>query len=199
MSPNQWKKRTKAVGIIPGAGKYSDGTYAHSDIALEFASWIDTGFKLYLIKEFQRLKSEEQKQLGWEAKRELARINYIIHTDAIKHNLIPVKLSSAECSFIYASEADVLNKALFEMTAKEWREANADKQGNIRDYASIEQLLVLANLESLNSEFIKMGLSQSKRLMKLNETAISQMESLLARDEAKRLNEIANNLLKAKE
>lgn len=179
MSPAQWKRRTNAIGIIPSAGKYSEGTFAHPDIAMEFASWIDTAFKLYLIKEFQRLKTEEQKLIGWSAKRELSKINYRIQTDAIKDNIIPSELTQKECAAIYADEADILNVALFHMTAKAWRDANEDKAGNIRDNATIEQLLVLANLESLNAEFIRMGLSSSERIKKLNAAAISQMKSLI--------------------
>lgn len=187
MSPAQWKRRTNAVGILPGAGKYSEGTFAHPDIAMEFASWIDTPFKLYLIKEFQRLKSEEQKLIGWSAKRELTKINYRIHTDAIKETLIPIAIDAKESSIIYADEADILNKALFGKTAKQWRDANPSLDGNIRDYANVEQLLVLANLESLNAEFIRMELSQYERLTKLNAAAISQMKSLIDHDVPKRL------------
>ena len=180
------------------AGRHGGGTYAHKDIAFKFASWLSVEFELYVIKEFQRLKTEGQKQLGWEAKRELARINYRIHTDAIKQTLIPAELSRVECTIVYASEADVLNKALFHMTAKEWRDTNPDKKGNIRDYAPVEQLLVLANLESLNAEFIKMGISQLDRLIKLNAAAISQMKSLLeTREISARGAEIADNLLLA--
>jgi hypothetical protein len=188
MSPNQWKKRTNAIGIVPSSGKYSIGTFAHPDIAFEFASWIDTTFKLYLIKEFQRLKTEEQKLIGWSAKRELAKINYRIHTDAIKENLVPPELTTKQKSYVYADEADLLNVALFGITATEWRIANADKTGNVRDYATIEQLLVLANLESLNAEFIRMGLSSGDRIQKLNSAAISQMKSLIDNGAVERLN-----------
>ena len=156
------------------------GTYAHIDIAFEFASWISVEFKFYLIKEFQRLKEEEQKILGWTAKRELAKINYRIHTGAIKENLIPKSLSKKQISFIYANEADVLNVALFGKTAKHWRDENHDKKGNIRDYANVSQLVCLANLENLNAVFINDGLEQSVRLIKLNQIAIQQMKILLA-------------------
>ena len=148
------------------------GTYAHKDIAFEFGMWISPKFKLLLIKEFERLKSEEQKQLGWNAKRELSKINYRIHTDAIKNNLIPKELTKEQINYIYAEEADVLNMALFGMTAKKWRENTHNKDGNIRDYASIDELICLANLENLNSVFINDGLSQPERLKRLNKIAI---------------------------
>ena len=154
------------------------GTYAHKDIAFEFGMWISPKFKLLLIKEFERLKSEEQKQLGWNAKRELSKINYRIHTDAIKNNLIPKELTKEQINYIYAEEADVLNMALFGMTAKKWRENTPNKDGNIRDYASIDELICLANLENLNSVFINDGLSQPERLKRLNKIAISQMKIL---------------------
>jgi len=179
MSPSQWKKRTNAIGIIPSAGKYSEGTFAHPDIAMEFASWIDTPFKLYLIKEFQRLKAEEQKALEWTAKREFAKINYRIHTDAIKENLIVPALTEKQISYVYASEADMLNVALFGKTAGEWKLKNHDLKGNMRDYASVEQLLVLANLESYNAILIAQGLSQAERIVLLNKTARKQLETLL--------------------
>ena len=159
------------------AGRYG-GTYAHKDIAFEFGMWISPKFKLLLIKEFERLKAEEQKQLGWSAKRELSKINYRIHTDAIKHNLIPVELTKEQINYIYAEEADVLNMALFGMTAKQWRNENPNLDGNIRDYATINELICLANLENLNSVFINDGLKQSERLIKLNQIAISQMQIL---------------------
>lgn len=177
LSPKKWVKSTNAIGIISKAGRYG-GTYAHKDIAFEFASWISVEFKLYFIKEFQRLKEEEQKQLGWSAKRELAKINYRIHTDAIKENLIPAELTSAQINFVYANEADVLNVALFGMTAKEWRDSNPDKKGNIRDYATINELICLSNMENINALLISDGLSQSERLRKLNQIAISQMKVL---------------------
>ena len=179
MSPAQWKKRTNAIGITPSAGKYSAGTYAHPDIAMEFASWIDTSFKLYLIKEFQRLKAEEQKNIEWSAKRELAKINYHIHTDAIKDNLIVPNLTERQKTFVYADEADLLNVALFGQTASEFRAANPEEKGNLRDAANIHQLLVLANLESYNAALINEKLSQPERLVKLNEMARQQLKILL--------------------
>lgn len=168
---------TNAIGIVSKSGRYG-GTYAHRDIALEFASWISIEFKLYLLKEFQRLKEEDQKSLGWSAKRELAKINYHIHTDAIKHNLIPAELTPKQTSIIYANEADVLNIALFGVTAKDWRDANPDLKGNIRDYATINELICLSNMENLNAVFINEGLSQRERLIKLNQIAIQQMKVL---------------------
>ncbi|MBQ7955421.1 MAG: KilA-N domain-containing protein [Lachnospiraceae bacterium] len=174
MSVKQWVERTNSKGIIAKAGRYG-GTYAYKDIAFEFASWVSPKFKLYLIKEFERLKREEQEQLGWNAKRELAKINYRIHTDAIKENLIPKQVTNQQTAIVYASEADVLNVALFGKTAKEWRERNAEKRGNIRDYASINELICLSNLESLNAVLIEEGISQKERLVKLNEIAIHQM------------------------
>lgn len=180
LTPKQWIEKTNAIGIVSKSGRYG-GTYAHKDIAFEFASWISVEFKLYLIKEFQRLKDEERKQLGWDIRRNLARINYRIHTDAIKENLIPDELTGAQISRIYASEADVLNMALFGMTAKEWRTANPDKKGNVRDYADISQLVCLSNLENLNAHFISENLTQQERLQKLNLIAIHQMK-LLTKD-----------------
>ena len=177
ISVKEWTEKTNAIGIISKAGRYG-GTYAHKDIAFEFGMWISPKFKLLLIKEFERLKEEEQKQIGWNAKRELSKINYKIHTDAIKNNLIPKELSKNQINFVYAEEADVLNMALFGMTAKEWRTNNPDLDGNIRDYATMNELICLANLENLNSVFIKEGLKQSERLEKLNKIAISQMQIL---------------------
>lgn len=177
LSVSEWIEKTNAIGIIVKKGKYG-GTYAHKDIAFEFGSAISVPFKLYLITEFQRLKEEEQKQLGWTAKRELAKINYHIHTDAIKHNLIPKELSSAQTSIIYANEADVLNVALFGMTAKQWRETNSDLKGNIRDYATINELICLSNMENLNAVFINEKIPQTERLIKLNKIAIQQMSIL---------------------
>lgn len=174
MSVKQWTNRTNSKGIVAKAGRYG-GTYAHKDIAFEFASWVSPQFKLYLLKEFQRLKEEEQKQLGWSAKRELAKINYRIHTDAIKQNLIPEELTKQQISLVYANEADVLNVALFGKTAKEWRDANPDKKGNIRDYSSINELICLSNMENINAVLINDGISQSDRLVKLNKIAIQQM------------------------
>ena len=177
LSVKQWIEKTNAIGIIAKAGRYG-GTYAHKDLAFEFASWVSPQFKLYLLREFQRLKEEEQKQLGWSAKRELSKINYHIHTDAIKQNLIPETLSQQQTSIVYANEADVLNMALFGMTAKQWRELNPDLKGNIRDYASINQLICLSNMENLNAVFINNGMPQSARLVELNRIAIQQMSVL---------------------
>ncbi len=179
MSPKKWIDTTGAIGLKSKSGKYG-GTYAHKDIAFEFASWISVEFKLYIIKEFQRLKEDENKQLDWDIKRRLTKINYRIHTDAIKENLIPKILSKQQINFVYASEADILNVALFGTTAKMWREANPEKKGNIRDYANVSQLVCLANLENFNSLFIKEGILQQNRLIKLNELAIQQMKVLLA-------------------
>ena len=177
MSVKQWVSRTNSKGIVAKAGRYG-GTYAYKDIAFEFASWVSPQFKLYLIKEFERLKKEEQALLGWSAKRELAKINYRIHTDAIKVNLIPPKLTPQQTSIIYASEADVLNMALFGMTAKQWRDKNPDKKGNIRDYANINELICISNMENINAVLIEDGLSQKERLIKLNKIAIHQMSIL---------------------
>lgn len=178
--------RTNSKGIVAKAGRYG-GTYAHRDIAFEFASWVSPQFKLYMVKEFQRLKEQEQSQLGWNAKRELAKINYRIHTDAIKQNLIPLLLTSQQISYIYANEADVLNMALFEMTAKEWRENNPGKKGNIRDYASINELICLSNMENINSVLINDGYDQRDRLVKLNKIAIQQMMILEDQNAGNRL------------
>ena len=179
LSPKKWIDGVNAIGIISKAGKYNAGTYAHKDIALQFASWISPEINLYIIKEFQRLKADEQKQLGWTVKRELAKINYRIHTDAIKDNIIiPLEISKEQASFIYANEADVLNVALFGMTAREWRDKNPDKKGNIRDYAEVSQLVCLSNLENLNAYLIERGLSQPERLIELNKAAIRQMKVL---------------------
>ena len=179
MSPKKWIEGTNAIGITTSSGRYG-GTFAHKDIAFEFASWVSAEFKLYLIKEFQRLMDEEnsRKNIEWNVSRTLAKINYRIHTDSIKENLIPQNLTSQQQSYTYANEADLLNMALFSITAKEWREKNPDKDGNIRDYASLEQLLILANLENLNSEYIKADLNQKERLINLNRVAIEQMKIL---------------------
>ena len=177
LSVKQWVEKTNSQGIIAKAGRYG-GTYAHKDIAFEFASWISPQFKLYLIKEFQRLKDEEKKQLGWDIRRNLAKINYRIHTNAIKENLIPPELTKNQINKIYATEADILNMALFGKTAKEWREENPKLTGNIRDYANVPQLVCLANLENLNALFITEGLSQEIRLERLNKIAIQQMKIL---------------------
>ncbi|MDD4847651.1 MAG: KilA-N domain-containing protein [Bacteroidales bacterium] len=177
LSAKEWMEKTNAIGIISKAGRYG-GTFAHQDIAFEFAMWISPEFKVYLIREFQRLKSQEQQLLGWTAKRELSKINYRIHTDAIKQNLIPVEITSKQLSLIYAEEADVLNVAMFGMTAKDWREQNPQLKGNIRDYASINELICLSNMENLNAVFIDQGISQSERLAQLNKIAIQQMRIL---------------------
>ena len=182
LSVKQWVQKTNSIGIIAKAGKYG-GTYAHKDIAFEFASWISPQFKLYLIKEFQRLKDEEKKQLGWDIKRNLTKINYRIHTDAIREHLLPPELTKEKMNLVYASEADVLNMALFGMTAKDWRNNNPDKKGNIRDEANIAQLICLSNLENLNALFISETMTQSERLSKLNKIAIGQMK-LLSEDRA---------------
>ena len=186
LSVKQWVKKTNSIGIVAKAGRYG-GTYAHKDIAFEFASWVSPYFKLYLIKEFERLKKEEQEKLGWDIKRNLAKINYRIHTDAIKNNLVPEKLPKERINFIYASEADILNVALFGMTAKEWREENPKLKGNIRDYADISQLVCLSNLENLNAVFINEGMKQSDRLEKLNFIAIEQMKILSEAETTKKL------------
>ena len=181
LSVKQWVEKTNSRGIIAKAGRYG-GTYAHKDIAFEFASWVSPQFKLYLLKEFQRLKAEEQAQLGWSAKRELSKINYRIHTDAIKQNLIPSEVTPAQANIIYANEADVLNVAMFGMTAKQWREANPNNKGNIRDYATINELICLSNMENLNAVFINQGMPQGERLIKLNRIAIQQMSVLESSD-----------------
>ena len=177
LSPKKWIDTTNAIGLIAKSGRYG-GTYAHKDIAFKFASWISVEFELYMVKEFQRLKAEEQAQLGWSAKRELSKINYRIHTDAIKHNLIPTEITPAQASLIYANEADVLNVAMFGMTAKQWRDLNPEKKGNIRDYATVNELICLSNMENLNAVFIDQGMPQGERLVKLNQIAIQQMRVL---------------------
>ena len=184
ISVKEFVERTNAISLQAKAGRYG-GTYAHKDIAFEFAMWISPEFKVYIVKEFQRLKEEEQRQLGWSAKRELSKINYRIHTDAIKRNIIPEEVTPQQASIIYANEADVLNVAMFGMTAKQWREANADKKGNIRDYATINELICLSNMENLNAVFIDQGLPQSERLIKLNQIAIQQMKVLEGDDNRK--------------
>jgi len=177
LSVKQWIEKTGAIGIAAKVGRYG-GTYAHKDIAFHFGMWISPRFQLLLVKEFQRLKNAEQQQIGWSAKRELAKINYHIHTDAIKQNLIPKELTAKQASIIYADEADVLNIALFGMTAKEWREKNSDSKGNIRDYASINELICLSNMENINAVLINDGILQKERLMRLNKIAIQQMTIL---------------------
>jgi hypothetical protein len=177
LSVKTWIERTHAIGIIARAGRYG-GTYAHRDIAYHFGMWISPRFQLLMVKEYQRLKAEEQKLIGWTAKRELSKINYRIHTDAIKENLIPAEVTREQAAMKYADEADVLNIAMFGITAKQWRDANPDKKGNIRDYASINELICLSNMENLNAVFINDGMSQSDRLIKLNQIAIQQMKIL---------------------
>ncbi len=188
MTPKRWIESTNAIGIISKSGRYG-GTFAHKDIALEFASWISIEFKLYVIKEFQRLKEDEtsRNKLEWNLQRTLAKVNYRIHTDAIKENLIPPALPKEKINYVYADEADLLNMALFGMTAKQWRDKNPDAQGNIRDAATIEQLVVLSNLESINAVLIHQGLSQPERLTQLNKIAITQMKSLLGNKNLKQL------------
>ena len=186
MSVSEWIEKTDAIGIIVKKGRYG-GTYAFKDIAFEFGTAISVPFKLYLIEEFQRLKEDEQKLLGWTAKRELSKINYRIHTDAIKHHLIPEEVTPLQASIIYAEEADVLNVAMFGMTAKQWRDANPTLQGNIRDYATINELICLSNMENINAVLINEGMPQSERLIKLNQIAIQQMKVLEGEGERKLL------------
>lgn len=181
LSASEWIEKTNAIGIIVKKGRYG-GTYAFRDIAFEFGTAISVTFKLYLIEEFQRLKNEEQKMLGWTAKRELSKINYRIHTDAIKHHLVPDEVTKAQASIIYAEEADVLNVAMFGMTAKQWRETHPELKGNIRDYASINELICLSNMESINAVLINEGIPQGERLIKLNQIAIQQMQVLQDND-----------------
>jgi hypothetical protein len=177
VSVKEFAEKTNAISLQAKAGRYG-GTYAHKDIAMEFAMWISPEFKIYLVLEFQRLKEDEQKQIGWTAKRELTKLNYHIHTDAIKQNLIPAELTPIQTSVIYASKADVLNVAMFGITAKQWRDANPDLIGNIRDYANINELICLVNMENLNAVFISDKMPQQERLMKLNRIAIQQMRVL---------------------
>ena len=177
LSVKTWIERSNAIGIRSKAGRYG-GTYAHRDLAYHFGMWISPKFQLLLVKEYQRLKAEEHQQLGWSAKRELSKINYRIHTDAIKQNLIPSEVTPVQANIIYANEADVLNVAMFGMTAKQWREANPELTGNIRDYATINELICLSNMENLNAVFIEQGMPQSKRLVRLNQIAIHQMSIL---------------------
>ncbi len=188
LSVKDWVEKTNAMGLKATAGRYG-GTYAHSDIAFEFGMWISPQFKIYLIKEFQRLKAEENDRLKleWNIQRTLAKVNYQIHTDAIKENLIPSEITKQQAGFVYANEADLLNVALFGMTAKEWREQNSSKNGIIRDYATLEQLVVLSNMESINALLIRQGLTQNERLIQLNKTAITQMKSLLESKTMKKL------------
>ena len=188
LTPKRWIETTNAVGIISKTGRYG-GTFAHKDIAFEFASWISAEFKMYLIVEFQRLKEDENSRLSleWNLNRTLSKVNYRIHTDAIKENIIPANITKEQEQAIYANEADVLNVALFGKTAQQWRKANPNKEGNVRDYSTIEQLLIMANLESMNAEFIRMELAQSERLLKLNAIAIQQLKSLMGNINLKQL------------
>lgn len=190
MTPKRWIESTNAIGIVSKSGRYG-GTFAHKDIALEFASWISIEFKLYIIKEFQRLKENENDHLNleWNLQRTISKINYQIHTDAIKENLIPLEITKQQASFVYANEADLLKVALFGITAKEWRENNPNQKGNIRDFATLEQLVVLSNLESINALLIQQSLAQSERLIQLNIVAITQMKSLVRSKEIKKLKE----------
>jgi len=189
LSVKKWVEKTNGIGLMAKTGRFGSGTYAHRDVAFEFGAWLSPEFKLYLIKEFQRLKDEESnaRRLEWNFQRTLSKVNYRIHTDAIKESLIPAVLSKEQIATVYASEADLLNVALFGITAKQWRDKNQDTKGNIRDEATLEQLVVLSNLESINALLIRQGLSQSERLQKLNESAIYQMKSLLANPATKKL------------
>ncbi len=195
LSPQKWIKSTGAIGLISKAGRYGGGTYAHKDIAFEFASWVSPEFKLYIIKDYQRLKESESHQLAleWNVKRILAGANYRIHTDAIKANLIPPELPKFQQGFVYADEADVLNMALFGKTAKQWRTENPDLKGNIRDYATIEQLLVLTNIENLNAWLINQGVPQRERLQRLRDTVVYQLQAFTGSAGAKKLNQIHEN------
>jgi hypothetical protein len=190
LTPKRWVECTNAIGIFSKAGRYGGGTFAHKDIAFEFGSWLSAEFKFYLIKEFQRLKEDENQRLSleWNLQRTLAKVNYQIHTSAISQNLIPKILTKSQINYVYASEADLLNVALFGMTAKEWRDTNSNVKGNIRDYASLEQLVVLSNLESINALLIQQKLTQAERLKQLNNTAIMQMKTLLNSKTMKALN-----------
>jgi hypothetical protein len=196
MSPKQWIQRTNAIGMISKGGKYSIGTFAHPDLAFEFASWLNVEFKLYLIKEFERLKQNEsyQNKIEWSVRRELAKTNYKIHTDSIKENIVPT-LTEKQKQFVYANEADILNVALFGMTAKEWKDENPNLDGNMRDYANILQLVVLVNLENLNAELIEQGLEQSKRLERLNKIAKKQIDILQGTSGIKKIEDLDNKKL----
>ncbi len=191
LTPKKWIEATQAIGIQSKAGRYGGGTYAHKDLAFEFGSWLSPEFKLYLIKEFQRLKEDENTRLSleWNLNRTLSKLNYRIHTDAIKEHIVPENITKEQANNIYASEADLLNVALFGKTAKQWRDQSPNLEGNIRDYAQIEQLLVLANIESMNAEFIRMALSQKERLLKLNQIAITQLKSLIGSSNINKLKE----------
>jgi hypothetical protein len=189
LTPKRWVEMTNAIGIFSKSGRYGGGIFAHKDIAFEFGTWLSAEFKYFLIREFQRLKEDEQntKSLEWNLQRTLSKINYRIHTDAIKDEIIPKIITKEQVSFVYANEADLLNVALFGITAKEWREQNSELKGNVRDYASLEQLVVLSNMESINALLIRQGLSQSERLIQLNSTAITQMQSLVNNRDLKKL------------
>jgi hypothetical protein len=191
LTPKRWVERTNAIGIFSKSGRYGGGIFAHKDIAFEFGSWLSAEFKFYLIKEFQRLKEDENQRLSleWNLQRTLSKVNYQIHTSAISQNLIPKTLTKAQINYVYASEADLLNVALFGMTAKEWRDQNSDLKGNIRDYATLEQLVVLSNMESINALLIQQKLTQAERLQQLNKTAITQMQTLLNSKTMKALNQ----------
>lgn len=193
MSPKQWIQRTNAIGLISKGGKYSIGTYAHPDLAFEFASWLNVEFKLYLIKEFERLKQNEsyQNKVEWSVRRELAKTNYKIHTDSIKENIIPI-LTENQKQYVYANEADILNVALFGMTAKEWKDKNPNLDGNMRDYANILQLVILVNLENLNAEMINQGIAQNKRLERLNQIAKNQFDILQHTSGIKKIENLDN-------
>ena len=196
LTPQKWIKNTNAIGIRSKSGRYGGGTFAHKDIAFEFASWVSPEFKLYVIKDYQRLKQDESHKLAleWDVRRIIAKTNYRIHTDAIKYNLIPESIPQNQQGFIYASEADVLNKALFGFTAAEWRTKNPDKKGNVRDYASIEELLILANLENTNAMLIDQGISQIERLTLLHNMAISQLKTLIGNKSIEKLDTMNNQL-----
>lgn len=189
LTPKRWVEMTNAIGIFSKSGRYGGGIFAHKDIAFEFGTWLSAEFKYFLIREFQRLKNEENDRLKleWNLQRTLAKVNYQIHTDAIKENLIPKEITKQQARFVYANEADILNVALFGITAKEWRDKNPDKDGNIRDHATLEQLVVLSNMESINALFIGQGITQDQRLIQLNKTAITQMKSLLESSAMKKL------------
>lgn len=195
LTPKKWIDATSAIGIQSRAGRYGGGTYAHKDLVFEFGTWLSPEFELYLIKEFQRLKEDENRRLSleWDLNRTLSKINYRIHTDAIKTHIIPNLISQEQATFVYANEADVLNVALFGQTAKEWRDTNPDKDGNMREFATVEQLLVLANIESMNAEFIRMGLSQSERLQMLNQIAITQLKSLITNNSLEKTEKIGKS------
>ena len=196
MSPQKWVKETNAIGLVSKSGRYGGGTYAHKDIAFEFASWLSPEFKLYIIRDYQRLKGDESHRLAleWNVKRILASTNYRIHTDAIKENLIPPELPKYQQGFVYADEADVLNVALFGKTAKQWRAENPKRKGNMRDYATIEQLLIMTNLEAVNALLLEQGLPQRERLEQLRKMAVRQLETLTGSAGARKLNELQDQL-----